>query len=62
MLATRSRKSAFTPDSLPLLPPNLINLYYRDNPLINEPTKPLSNWIKQHNRTTTLKRLLNDNR
>ena len=46
---------------LPLLP-NLEYLYCWDNPLINGPTKPLSNWIIQHNRSNRLKQLLNENR
>ena len=51
--------------SLPLLP-NLKYLYCFGNQLINEPTYPLSNWIKQHNksinRNNYLKQLLNENR
>ena len=46
--------------SLPILP-NLKYLNFHNNPLIDK-TYPLSNWIKQHNRSITIKQLLNDNR
>ena len=49
---------------LPTLPCGLIVLWSNNNKLTNEPTNPLSEWIKQHNksinRSNRLKQLLNN--